>query len=53
MLLAETAFDDNGAEEITRVTQGLASPLELEVDTCVVANRLVIVMYAHALWLDP
>ena len=46
LLLEETAFDDKDVEGITSVPQGLASSLELEVDTCVVEN---ILMYAYAL----
>ena len=42
-LLAETAFDDEDAERITSVPQGLAASSELEVDTYVVEN---ILMYA-------
>ena len=51
-LLAETAFDDKGAEGITSDTQSSASSLELEVDTCVVECRLVIVMSAHIVCLN-
>ena len=41
LLLAETAFNDKGAEGITSVPQGLTSSSELEVDTCVVENILM------------
>ena len=41
-LLAETAFDDKGAEDITSNTRSSVSSLEIEVDTCIAEYRLII-----------